>query len=218
MFSCTQKPKCDLAETIFTKPDSDSTLILELNEIFTYSDSVFNKICDRKTSEVLVKVADYYLPYHYYNYGFDNFPCGELPECRMPCKRINRLQVLVNRQNKVLFEINVVPLEQIDSAFVIAYLDLNDTLNEYQKKHVINVKWDVESSIDSLSKVLQKLAIGYSKVMERQLSDIEGDKCDFYLQNRDSLQRLYPVNLNCLFVPNLELQNKIPPPPHNWVD
>ncbi len=216
MYSCQQKPECTLAETIFAKPNPDSTLILELKEIFSYSDSVSYKICNRKTTEVRVKVSNFYLPIYF---DFENFPCGEPPACNMPPMRRNRLEVLLNRQNQLLFERDSIALDQLDSSFVIAYLDLNDTTQEYQKKHVINVKWDIESNIDSLSKVLQKLAIGYSKVMERQLADIEGDKCDFYMQNRDSLQRLYPFNLDCLFLPNLDWRHKIPPPPPpNWVD
>lgn len=216
IFACQKHNDCEMVETIFAKPNLDSTLILDLNEIFRYSDSVSNKICNRKTNEVLVKVANFYLPNYY---DFENFPCGEPPACNMPFRRRNRLEVLLNSDNKLLFENEILELGNLDSSFVIAYLDLNDTTQEHQKKHVINVKWDVESNIDSISKVLQELAIGYSKVIERQLADIEGEKCDFYLQNRHSLQHLYPFKLDCLFLPNLDWRHKIPPPPPpNWVD
>lgn len=217
LFSCQQKPDCNLDSVLFPNPKRDSSQILNLDDVWEYSDSIEQVLCNTDPNEIYLNVEGKAIQFHMNNlyacYGFI---------CVLPCRGKNRIDVLINKQNQILFENQVVSKSQLDSLFIEQYLNFgkNPNFPSHPKRLEVSIKWDLNSNREFVENVLQVLTESYSKAIKSLFKvQNEQEMCIRILNRQDSVLREFPFRFSLSFGKLYSTKGNVPqPPPPNWVD
>ncbi|PCJ64164.1 MAG: hypothetical protein COA58_14370 [Bacteroidetes bacterium] len=212
LVGCQQERECNLSEMLFAKP-RNSNHIVDIENLWEYSDSMERVICKKGLNGLFLKVDNLYLSYS---------PVDLLNKCSSvtycgPLKKGDRIEVLLNRENVVLFEGEVVAMEDLDSLFQMIYMNLEQKSEYIMKpsKSVITLKWDIEASHQEVKAIIKKLVKGYTSSI-RSLHSISNSAtaiCDSVQINKERLAKEYPFRLSLHFGTHFTLGGRVPPPP-----
>jgi hypothetical protein len=212
--SCSNsKPDCDLREVLFPKQIDSVHSLLSIEDIWEDSDSISSVLCEKGFFQLKVKVDSLYVlfqPEDLLNV------CPGMPTYCGPLKQRDRVEVLVNSENTILFEGEVHRIEEIDSLFQEIYLNATKNSNYIlrPKSSAITVKWDVSASQNVVKEVIKELAFAYGNCIARQYPNTTGAAlCDSVSLHKEQLMNNFPFNLQLHFGRNLMLGGRIPPPP-----
>lgn len=211
MLGCRPSETCDLKAIFFPKP-LDSALILELDDVWMYSDAILDVLCETRLSSIYLKIDSTCL--HFSSEEITN-SCSGIVSCG-PIRRRDRFEVLVNSQNTILVEGEVATLTDIDSLFQVIYLnpDQNKNYVTKPKSSAITLKWDVRASKDTVELVIKELMIGYeNSIASLYKTSSKQEACDSIISNFEKIKYDYPFNLQLYFGSEFTLGGRVPLPP-----
>jgi hypothetical protein len=214
LVSCSNGDRnCNPTQLLFPKPPDTSSLVFSIEDIWEDSDSISSVLCEKGFFQLKVKVDSLYVlfqPEDLLNV------CPGMPTYCGPLKQRDRVEVLVNSENTILFEGEVHRIEEIDSLFQEIYLNATKNSNYIlrPKSSAITVKWDVSASQNVVKEVIKELAFAYGNCIARQYPNTTGAAlCDSVSLHKEQLMNNFPFNLQLHFGRNLMLGGRIPPPP-----
>ena len=211
LFGCQPTENCDLKEILFPNPSEDA-LVFELDDIWVYSDSIKNVICEAGLSPLYLSIDSSYL--HYTSEEITN-SCLDIISCG-PIRRRNRFEVLVNSKNELFVEGEAAPLTDIDSLFRVVYMNPNQNKDYITKpkSNAITLNWNVRASKDTLELVIKELMHGYeSSITSLYNTGTKQAACDSISLNLEKIQYNYPFNLQLHFGREFIPGGRVPPPP-----
>lgn len=205
MWGCA-KPDFSVEELLFPQPDS-TALVLNFNDLGKDGDSLMNAIC-KHNYQVYVNTDKYHLKFDYYAWGYE---CEPVFSCILPLSGRQRIDVLINEREQILFEHEVIKRNELDSMFKLGYLNpLEDQRFLHNpRSSIVQVKWDVKTDSTFVKDVLNTLAESYSAIIKNKLlleSEISKQ------HQVDSLTQAFPFRLS-LPVPHGVYQKVVAPPP-----
>lgn len=204
-FSCTQKPECNLAETIFAKPDTAHCVIWEVEELMNVPLSFDSVRCELR----VVKPRDYIQIDNLYIPVGVNWICDDGP---ISCGQLKRNIVEIAVSNDTIrINNDLVKLEDLGSILSQAYLNQGSSpyFPDSPQKCIFNVS-SRNPDLQTIKKVLTRLTNFYTAVLFEAI-DKSDDKCWSYGNRKETLKKLYPIKIN--FQIPLRHNMFAPPPP-----
>lgn len=212
---CYQKEPCNVDTVLFGYPSEPQCTIYELNDIWVHSDSIADVLCEGELSSQFLKIDSFYIRFTQKDLLNRCSPVA----CNMPFRKRERIQVIINKENTILFEGEKVRIDKLDSLVMVYYL--NDGKEKDRPSRLLRaeltVNWDKRASQNTVEHVIREMALGYSSALQSLYSDsYKITICDSILQNDKELLRDYPLFLSLRFGRELMLNGRLPipvPPP-----
>jgi len=215
LFTCCTEEKnpCNVEAALFAYPTEPKSTIYEIEDIWVRSDSIANVLCKGNLSSQFLKIDSFYFRFT----QWDLMPECSPWDCVMRLRKRERIQVIVNSENTILFEGKATNIEKLDSLVMVYYLnegkeDDRPTKFSYAE---ITVDWDKRASQDLVKNVIREMSFGYSNALQSLYSK-ENSICDSISQNDRKLLRDFPYYLGIRFGKELRLNGRLPipePPP-----
>jgi hypothetical protein len=213
VFSCQQKSECNLAETIFAKPDTTQNKLFTLNDIWSMSDSLEMELCKNRNelNPFFLETSGLCVPFSITidcNEGAMN--CGQ--------RQRNVLEIAVqdfkiNGEQSILFENEVISIKELDSVYRLAYLNNGKSLNyaDVPHKTIVFFAWKPNSDKNFVAEVLRELLIANARIINAEIPDTVENKCNYFQNNRKMFKSKYPFKLSIGYYGRDF--SMIPPPP-----
>ena len=194
-FSCQQKQECNLAETIFAKPDTAHCVIWELEDLINlpvHYDTIRGGMIAKPAD--YIKLGNKYLLVSInWNSDFPIFGCW---------KQRNVIEIKCNGEH-LLINDEVQDLNSLDSFYANAYLNngIKPKLPRATSMCLFNFNMENANPL-IFEKALKDLTIFYTSILTNAMENSE-DKCITYIQDYNKLKKMYPLKVN------IELPNRI---------
>ncbi len=210
LFGCQQKEKCNLTHEMFCSPADSNALVFTIQQVWEETDSFQNVMCASLGKPLFIKVDKIYLPF---NSEYQDRNCTGIPYCG-PVRRKDRIDVLVNSNNQILFEGEIVKLQDLDSLFQLLYLNRGeDSLwPSSPNKCWLQIRWDINSSQSSVNAAITELMSGYANAIVPVISNNGNNICDSLRAKKDYVFKGYPIR-TILSSGHYTLGGSVPPPP-----
>ena len=210
LFGCHQKEKCNLIQELFCSPADSKALVFTLEQVWEETDSIQNVMCASLGKPLFIKVDKIYLPF---NSEYQDRNCTGIPYCGT-VRRRDRIEVLVNSNTQILFEGEIVKLQDLDSLFQLLHLKggENSLWPSSPNKCWTQIRWDINSSQSFVNSAITELMSGYANTFVPVFSNNGNNICDSLRAKKEYVFKRYPIR-TILSSGHFTLGGSVPPPP-----
>jgi hypothetical protein len=203
-FSCKQKPECNLAKTIFAKPDTAHCIIWEVEDLMRVTLSYDSVRCESRQEKPVdcIQLGNLFILVSV------NWNCDDPPISYYLRKR-NIVEIAILKDT-VRINSDLVKLENLDSMLSKAYLNHGEIpyFPESPQKCIFNVSCR-NPDLQTIEEVLTSLTRFYTGVLFEAI-DKSDDKCWSYGNRKETLKKLYPLKIS---IQTLNRHHMFAPPP-----